>query len=141
MTMPGIEFRKKVTWAQSYPILNYETDKMLHCIYREIETLRRIENGYKIKRKRRMKEPFLKDFQPLPKHDISMIILPRAQAKPKENNPIGYAHNHILTNYSLNKHWIEEKIAKNSYKLGYTFIRENQNIADYLCKDFFIDDE
>lgn len=141
MTMPGIEFRKKVTWAQSYPILNYETNKLLHCIYQEIETLRRIQNGYKIKRKRRMVEPFLKDGKEVPDFDIAMIILPRAQAKPKENNPIGFGHNHILTNYDLNKLWLDEKIAMNRYKLGYTCIRDNQNIADYLCKDFFDDDE
>jgi len=141
MTVPGIEFRKKVTWVQSYPILNHETNKLLHCIYHEIETLKKIQNGYKIKRKRRMQESFLKDGQDLPKDDIAMIILPRAQSKPKEKNPIGYAHNHVLTNYSLNKHWIEEKIASNHYQLGHTFIRENQDIADYLCNDFLNDDE
>ena len=141
MTVPGIQFRKKVTWNQSYPILNYETNKLLDTIKREIQTQRRIQQGEQIKRKVKMENSFLHKNQELPDYDIALIILPRAQANPKDDNPIGYAHNHILTNYPLNKHWIEEKIDKNGYQLGYTFIRDNQNIADYLCNDFFIDDE
>jgi len=56
-------------------------------------------------------------------------------------NPIGFCHLHTLINCPINNKWIYEKVEKNNYKLGYNFIRENQAVADYLCKDFYDNDE
>jgi len=59
--------------------MNYEFDKLLHRIYYEIK---KIKEG-KITRR---KEPLLKDGQKLPDREFSYIVLPRAQAKPYDEN-------------------------------------------------------
>jgi len=79
--------------------------------------------------------------------DFTWIRLPRAQAKPTGDNPVGFAHQHIITNKPIHKRtgetlsfkWLTEN--KKRYQLGFVWIRENQSVAEYLHKDFYDDDE
>jgi len=92
--------------------------------------------------------------------DFKFIRLPRAQTNPTADNPIGYAHQHIIANRpnrvihkykddkiiktiptdeTLSFDWLTEN--KERYQLGFVWIRENQSVADYLHKDFYHDDE
>lgn len=71
--------------------------------------------------------------------DFKYIIFPRAQANPIKNNPPGYCHFHVIHNKRIDKTWLESKLKK--YRLGYSFLRHNEDVADYLHNDFFNDDE
>jgi hypothetical protein len=71
--------------------------------------------------------------------DYKYILFPRAQSKPIENNPIGYCHFHVIHNKRIPKPWLDNKCKR--YTLGYTFLRYNEDVADYLHRDFYDDDE
>ena len=134
ITAPGGLYRKNTEWWMSYKIMLYEFHKLIRAI------------NYEIKRERegketRSKNNLLKNGFEMPEYDFAYITLQRAQTHPKENNPIGFCHLHNIINFPINVKWIEEKIKKNNYKIGYNFIRENQSIAEYLCNDFMKDDE
>lgn len=71
--------------------------------------------------------------------DFEYIVLPRAQADPMPGNPAGFCHYHLLMGEYIPKEWLDKKVKK--YCMGYTSINYNQDLADYLCKDFFEDTE
>ena len=64
--------------------------------------------------------------------DLSYILLPRAQGD-------GYCHYHILLNQYIQKNYIKEKLEK--YDMGFFRIKQNKNVAEYLCMDYFKDSE
>jgi len=137
VTFPGSWLRNITDYSKSYKILTNEFRKLLLLIiyelYKTEKGLRSYTNnpvlkpGYKVDLNKGL--------------ELKMIILPRAQSNPKPGNPIGFCHLHIITNLPLNIDFLEEKISKNDYKIGYQFIRENQSVAEYLCKDYFDDQE
>lgn len=129
ITSPGKQFRNEHTYVDSYRIQEYEWNKL---------------NGV------------IQYHHP----DFQYIRLPRAQTSPTADNPIGFSHQHILTNRpqrveheykdgklvrtiptndDLSFQWLDEKRKK--YQLGFVWIRQNQNVAEYLANDFFHDDE
>jgi hypothetical protein len=134
VTAPGGLYRKETQYYDSYKIMMYEFKKLKRNIRYE---LTKLQKGIKT----RSENPVLKPGYPYDELQLKMITLPRAQSKPIENNPAGFCHLHNITNLPLNIDWLEEKISKNSYRIGYQFIRENQNVADYLCLDYFKDPE
>ena len=134
VTFPGNWLRKEIPYYDSYKILNYEFNKLKHRIQYELTKLKK---GIKTRSKNSLLKPGFK----INDYEFKNICLPRAQSRPQDNNPIGYCHLHNITNLSLNIDWLEEKISKNDYKIGYQFIKENQSVADYLCKDFFTEGE
>jgi len=135
LTFPGQNFRSTFTYNESYPILSQE----IHKLYRRI--------AYAITRLREKKawpyqHEFLYDYgNTLPEYEYAYIRFTRSQNNPTENNPIGYCHYHIGTNYPFNIRWLNEVIQKNNMKIGYTFITENNNFLNYLQRDFLTDEE
>lgn len=63
---------------------------------------------------------------------LSYILLPRAHKD-------GYCHYHILGNKYLDWNWLNEK--RKNYDLGYVSIQKNKSVPEYLCTDFFKDNE
>jgi hypothetical protein len=63
---------------------------------------------------------------------INYILFPRSQGD-------GYCHYHIITDKYLDWYFLDRKRKK--YDLGFLRINENQDLAEYLCKDFFKDHE
>jgi hypothetical protein len=131
-TFPGLSERKKINYAQSFKMVNNDYKKLIKCIKYE---WKKLLQGKKSKYKNKL---FIGE---IPKDPLSYICLPRAQSKPEDDNPIGFCHLHVIMNWQLNIKWIYECIKKNNYKLGFCFVRKNQSVADYLCKDYFEDDE
>jgi len=134
VTAPGGLYRKNTQYFDSYKIMNYEFNKLKRIINYELNKLKK---GIKT----RSNNPVLKPGYKVNDLELKMITLPRAQASPEENNPIGFCHLHNIVNLPLNNDFLEEKISKNSYRIGYRFITQNNNVAEYLCKDFFNDPE
>jgi hypothetical protein len=134
VTAPGGLYRKNTPYYKSYSIMTKEFEKLMNRIRYEL-------NKLKEGKKTRSNSNLIRHDNDLSECDFAYIVLPRAQAHPEKNNPRGFCHLHLILNLPINKNWIEEKIKKNNYKIGWTFIRENQELADYLCKDFFEDDE
>jgi len=116
LTFPGKKARQRFTYSQSYDILTHEWNKFRKLIKYHFP-------------------------------DFKWIRMPRAQTNPFPGNPIGYCHEHLITNSprhkitgrKLDHAFLEEK--RKRYKIGYAKIRENQDVAEYLSKDFFHDEE
>jgi hypothetical protein len=132
-TFPGLSLRLKNDYKKSYKMVNNDFNKLIKRLNYYYD---RIINNKKI----RLKNNLFHNNE-IPLDELAYICLPRAQAKPEGNNPAGFCHLHVIMNWTLNVHAIEEIIKKNNYKLGYVFVRKNQSVADYLCKDYFDDDE
>lgn len=63
---------------------------------------------------------------------ISYIVMPRSQRT-------GYCHYHLLVDREIDFEFLDKK--RKSYDLGFVWIHKNQDIAEYLNKDFFKDQE
>jgi hypothetical protein len=133
ITFPGLYDRLIFGFKKSYKMVNNDFNKLVKC-------MRRQYNKLKSGKKSNYKNNLFHNNE-IPEDELAYIYLPRAQTQPKDNNPIGFCHLHVILNWKINVHWVEECIDRNGYELGFCFIRENQSVADYLCKDFFEDDE
>lgn len=135
-TCKGKAFRKNTTYQKSYEIMRKE----LHKLHRRID--------YDLKKVRQNRDFYINTVNQniiLPKYQKGItpenlyhfyINLNRAQANPKQNNPIGFAHVHSLTNIPFNHDYLDERIKKSKLNLGYTWTRYH-NAIDYLKKDFW----
>ena len=126
--------RKKYNYEESYKLMSNDFTKLIQAINYAIY---RINNGKEL----RTKNTFMYEGAEIPNYDFAYINFVRSQNHPTENNPIGFSHNHTGMNYNINKEWIDEICKKNKYKIGHTFITENNNFTEYLTGDFFDDEE
>jgi hypothetical protein len=133
ITFPGLSERLKNNYIQSYKLVNTDWHKLVRLMNYHYDRLKKgkywsFDNSMFYENK-------------LPADPLMYICLPRAQANPKDDNPAGFCHLHNIMNWQLNVYWLEEIIKKNNYMLGFTYVTPNKDVADYLCKDFFNDNE
>lgn len=152
LTFPGNQLRKSMSLRQAYDLFVKEKHKLdLRINY----AIKKINSGKKL----RSKNEFLKkethtfrgDTEIITQHQLPseflQISMLRAQSgKHKKTDTdadqlLGYPHYHILTNTNINNEWITEITKKNEFKIGFSYINPNQNVVDYLAKDFYYDDE
>lgn len=63
---------------------------------------------------------------------LTYIVLPRSQKN-------GYCHYHTILSKKIPWEFLNEKRKK--YDLGFVSIQKNKDLAEYLCTDYFKDDE
>lgn len=154
-TFPGKELRKKLTLDEQFNLMVHEKQRLDRKIKSSME---RLNQDKELKEK----NPFLKELTVTKKNGkrkvtrhflpkkFNQISLLRAQSGKHSYKgtkidekiiPSGSPHYHNLTNVNINLDWLQEIFKKGDFKLGFSFIRENQDIVDYLAKDFYYPDE
>jgi len=159
LTAPGGTFRDKPL-AEQYRIFRHNKAKL---DMRTNYTLKQISQGKEL----RTRNPILKDETivkkignqliiknnniPLILNQISMLRAQTGkhyytkknieQSLTENDYRRGSPHYHIISNLHINGKWIEEISQKNEFDIGFTFIRENQKVTEYLAKDFYYEYE
>lgn len=119
ITFPGNNLRKYVNYEGSYRYMNHRWKNFWRSII------------YVPADKKHGLKPYYRN--------IEYIVLPRSQNNPRNGNKPGYCHYHVFLNKGIDIDYIKERSLEHGF--GWSSIKRNYELAEYLSKDFWYDPE